>query len=191
LTLGFSRTSKGIAASFDVAEAGLLRRLALDLEYLLEEPEQQEAEQPGDPLEQLTGIFDGPVSTPDDPVLARLLPDAYRDDDQAASDFRRFTESELRSGKIAHSRAVRETLPAGGGNLLLDDDQAASWLAALNDIRLALGTALGVGPETEQEYAELDPNSARSRRLDIYHWLSELQSTLIHAIAGDRRRRWL
>ena len=45
------------------------------------------------------------------PVLARLLPDAYRDDTEAAGEFRRFTEQDLRSGKVAAARTVLDTLP--------------------------------------------------------------------------------
>ena len=36
---------------------------------------------------------------PEDPVLARLLPDGYRDDPEAAGEFRKYTEPSLRSAK--------------------------------------------------------------------------------------------
>ncbi len=44
-------------------------------------------------------MLHGPVADtiPEDPVLARLLPDAYRDDPEAAGEFRRYTEPALRS----------------------------------------------------------------------------------------------
>src|ERR1700735_2145399 len=38
-----------------------------------------------------------PVEIPEDPVLRRLLPDAYRDDSEAAKEFRRLTEADLRA----------------------------------------------------------------------------------------------
>ena len=37
--------------------------------------------------------FSGPTAAPEDPVLARLFPTAYADDEEAASEFRRFTEA--------------------------------------------------------------------------------------------------
>ena len=43
----------------------------------------------------------GPVETPRDPALLRLLPDGYRNDDDAAGEFRRLTESGLRATKRA------------------------------------------------------------------------------------------
>jgi hypothetical protein len=125
-----------------------------------------------------------PPEAPADPVLARLLPDAYADA-EAAGEFRRFTENDLRSGKSANARLLRETLPRDGGVVLLDEEQAAAWLSSLNDIRLSLGTSLDVGPDTEREYLRLDPMSTRARRLYLYFWLGVLQETLLEAITAD------
>ena len=44
------------------------------------------------------GFGDDP-SRPTDPVVLRLFPDGYRDDDEAADEFRRFTERSLRDGQ--------------------------------------------------------------------------------------------
>jgi hypothetical protein len=218
VTRGFRRSPRGVEAAFDAMQAGVLRRLATDIEELMG---QREAEQPdvapepppgADPFEALFADFTaGATSRPDDPVLARLLPDGYADpvpdagdpddaadggaarggaddgfDTEAASaDFRRFTEGELRTGKLMNARMIRDSLPADGGPLLLDDDAAAAWLGGLNDMRLALGTALEVGPDTDREYASLDPTSSRARRLYLYFWLGVLQETLIDAITED------
>ena len=52
--------------------------------------------------------MDGPVTRPDDPVLERLLPDGYSEDEEGAedanADFRRYTERGLRDGKVANAR---------------------------------------------------------------------------------------
>ena len=74
------------------------------------------------------------------PVLARLLPDAYRDDPDAAGEFRRFTESGLRSGKAQCAQTLLDTLPASGGRVKLTSQEAEAWLRSLNDVRLALGS---------------------------------------------------
>jgi hypothetical protein len=214
VTRGFRRTPRGVEAAFDAMQAGVLRRLAADIE---ERMGQREAEQPdvapapapgADPFEALFADFTaGATSRPDDPVLARLLPDGYAapvpaadggpdggvaggaddgfDAEAASADFRRFTEGELRTGKLTNARMIRDSLPADGGPLLLDDDAAAAWLGGLNDMRLALGTALEVGPDTDREYARLDPTSSRARQLYLYFWLGVLQETLIDAITED------
>ena len=80
-------------------------------------PDAAGADRPPDPLDDLARLLGqvgetGPATRPDDPVLARLLPDAYADDAEAAGDFRRFTEQELRNGKAAAARTVLATLPA-------------------------------------------------------------------------------
>src|SRR3712207_8371769 len=49
---------------------------------------------------------------------------------------------------------VRATLPAEGGALRLDADQAAAWLRTTNDLRLALGTRLGIS-RSEEHTSEL------------------------------------
>ena len=92
----------------------------------------------------------GPAAPPDDPVLARLLPDAYRDDTEAAGEFRRFTEQELRSGKLAAAQTVLDTLPEEGGRVELTEEDAQVWLRALNDVRLALGVRLDITEDTAQ-----------------------------------------
>src|SRR5215471_8482565 len=66
---------------------------------------------PGEPVlsaEDLAAMIGatGPTSPPADPVLARLLPDAYRDDPEAAGEFRRYTEQGLRSDKVAAAQTV-------------------------------------------------------------------------------------
>ncbi|MDQ1635253.1 MAG: hypothetical protein QOJ32_2062 [Frankiaceae bacterium] len=198
---GFRRTQRGVAATFDEMQAGVLRHLAADIEELMgarevAEPDVAPTPAPGaDPFEALFADFSaGATTRPDDPVLARLLPDGYSaptgdgnakptvDTEAAAADFRRFTEPDLRAGKTANAQTILTSVPVGGGSVLLDDDEAESWLRGLNDMRLALGTALEVGPDTDREFGRIDPMSSRGRRLHLYMWLGVLQETLLESI---------
>ena len=124
----------------------------------------------------------GPVTPPEDPVLARLLPDAYRDDSEAAGEFRRFTEQDLRSGKVAAAHTVLATLPESGGLVELSGEDAQTWVRALNDVRLALGVRLSITEDAQQQLANLDPADPRSAYLWVYDWLTYLQETLVRAI---------
>jgi hypothetical protein len=63
----------------------------------------------------------------------------------------------------------------------LTPDQADEWLRALNDVRLALGTALDVSEETPEELPDDDP---RSPHLGVYHWLTFVQDSLVQARMG-------
>ncbi|HZC60956.1 MAG TPA: DUF2017 domain-containing protein [Streptosporangiaceae bacterium] len=142
-------------------------------------------EQPPDPLDDLARLLGqtGPATPPDDPVLARLLPDAYADDTEAAGDFRRFTEQELRNGKAAAARTVLATLPEEGGRVRLSEEEAQVWLRALNDVRLALGVRLSITEDFDARAADLDPADPRSAYMWIYDWLTFLQETLVRALS--------
>jgi hypothetical protein len=139
---------------------------------------------PPDPLDDLARLLGqtGPATPPDDPVLARLLPDAYADDTEAAGDFRRFTEQELRNGKAAAARTVLATLPEDGGRVRLSEEEAQVWLRALNDVRLALGVRLSITEDFDARAADLDPADPRSAYMWIYDWLTFLQETLVRAL---------
>jgi hypothetical protein len=115
-------------------------------------------------------------------VLARLLPDAYRDDPEAAGEFRRYTEQGLRSGKVAAAQTVLDTLPAGGGRVRLGPEDAQAWLRALNDVRLAIGTVLGITEDYEDEMEAASWADPRSAYLEVYHWLGYLQDSLVRAL---------
>ncbi len=111
---GFARHRRSgrIIATFTGFEADLLRSLASQLVELL----RNEAAVPRegtDPLEALLD-FSGPTVEPDDPVLARLFPTAYPDDDDAAAEFRRFTEGGLRDGKAAGAISIIDALEEAG-----------------------------------------------------------------------------
>jgi hypothetical protein len=130
----------------------------------------------------MIGLTDN-TELPDDPVLARLLPDAYRDDPEASGEFRRYTEQGLRSGKVAAARTVLATLPAGGGQVQLSGPEAQAWLRALNDVRLALGVRLEVTDDFDDRAEEIEPDDPRAAYIDVYDWLAFLQDTLVRALS--------
>jgi Domain of unknown function (DUF2017) len=183
--VGFRSTRRGVTGWFAPPQARIIRSLVGQVAELLG------PEQGGGPLE---GSWDSPeefaamlglstsTTVPEDPVLARLLPDAYPDDAESASDFRRYTEQDLRSGKVAAARTVLATLPEGGGQVRLSGDDAQVWLRAINDVRLALGVRLAITEDVEERMARLEPDDPRSAYFWIYDWLTYLQETLVRAV---------
>jgi hypothetical protein len=175
----FTRDGQDVRADVAEVERQLLGQLAEELLGLV-----APAAASDDPLAAMVGLPAGDVNRPDDPVLQRLLPDAYADDDGAAADFRRYTDAELRATKRAHAtvvlETVLETLPPGGGALVLDREQADAWLGALNDMRLALGTSLGVTEDTDEDDFP-DDHPAR-QALEVYGWLGWLQESLLSCL---------
>jgi hypothetical protein len=77
---------------FDQQEAALLRGLVGQVLMMLTA---RSDDVPVDELTELTGIRSGHSTPPDDPVLARLLPDFHREDAELASMLRSVREPEL------------------------------------------------------------------------------------------------
>ena len=192
-----ARRKGGVTARFAASQASIIRALVSQVEELIAGPAGEDGTAPGvggaaaglggaarGPLDDVAALLGnpGPAAPPDDPVLARLLPDAYRDDTEAAGEFRRFTEQELRSGKLAAAQTVLDTLPEEGGRVELTEEDAQVWLRALNDVRLALGVRLDITEDTAQRTQDLDPADPRSAYLWVYDWLTYLQETLVRAL---------
>jgi hypothetical protein len=177
----------GARAWLAAAEASLLRSLVAQIMSLVES--EDATDKPADhadaDLAALEAMVHGPGedTIPEDPVLARLLPDAYRDDPEAAGEFRRYTEPALRSAKHAAAQEMLDTLPDTGGRIQLTQDQALSWLKALNDVRLALGVRLGVTEDFEEQWARLKPDDPQWTAFEVYAWLGAVQESLVQALA--------
>jgi hypothetical protein len=161
----FRRKGRDVVARLDPAEADVLGLLL-------------------DQLEQLLTADAADVEG--DPVMARLLPAGHRSDPELAADYRELTETALRSGKTDDLATVRASLPARGGELRLDGEQAGAWLRTTNDLRLALGERIGVTEETEPPD---DPDGEEGQQLAVYYWLTALQGSLVDAVAAGRAGR--
>lgn len=129
---------------------------------------------------------------PSDPALARLVPDAYTEDDGAAAEFRQITERELLDHRRADADAVLQTLTVRGRRLhptalrgeagavlsiALDADATTAWLRTLAALRLVLASRLGIAHEDEHD--EADP------RFGIYDWLGYRLDGLVRAVDGE------
>lgn len=176
---GWKRSGRGarmrLVATLEEQETSVLRGLIGEVTTMLDV---RVAESPQDELAKLTGMRTGPSKRPEDRVLARLLPDFTSEDRDLAAGLRSLHEPELIEAKQQNAAAVLATLPSDGGKVELTVEQADEWLAALNDVRLALGTALDVSEETPDEFPEDDP---RGPHLGVYHWLTFVQDSLVRA----------
>jgi hypothetical protein len=187
------RRRGGLSATFEIGEAHLLANLAGQVVELLRDRNGAE-ESDADPLAAQLGMG-GPSLPPDDPVLQRLLPDAYRDDPQDSGEFRRFTERSLTSAKVLNAETVIGSLVDGGltfgeiphedgdpVEVELDDDEVQSWLRALTDVRLSLAVRLGIETDEDTMLVAQSDDEAAAAMSDIYEWLGYVQETLIAAL---------
>jgi hypothetical protein len=190
MTDGFLRARHGVVvANFTGFEADLLRSLASQLVELLRN--ESAAPRAEDPLEELLD-FTGPTNAPDDPVLARLFPNAYPDDEEAAGEFRRFTEGTLRDGKARNAAVVIDTLEEAGLPRMLEEeglvidvelasDEVMAWMKSFTDMRLAIATRLGIEEGDEEYWDAVSDEDPRAQVHHIYTWLGFLQETLVES----------
>ena len=192
----FRRTRDGgVSVWLPPGEATLLRTLVIPvLDLLGETGRPGEPGRPGAPggtADDLDRLLAEAVeaaeaaeapSIPDDPVLARLLPDAYQEDPEAADEFRKYTESSLREAKKYFAQTLLDTLPPSGGRVRLTGDQARDWMRALNDVRLMFGVRLEVTEDFEEQLAALAPDDPKVAAFEVYGWLGAVQESLVRAL---------
>ena len=141
--------------------------------------------QSDDPLAAMVGIthHDSP---PDDEVLLRLLPNAYSDQVDA-SEFRRYTELNLRTKKSAHAMAMRTDVKSSPDGLIeVNREGATAWLGAMNDIRLALGVRLKLDENSYEALEILAPDDPMRSVFAVYNWLGWLQESLIQGLMEEK-----
>ena len=123
---------------------------------------------------ELQALLDG---APGDPSLRRLFPPAYDEaDDELA--YRDLMGGELLDGRRAALDLVAHTVDHDR----LSAEEADTWLRALNDLRLVLGTRLDVQEDAFLE--ELRPDDPRAPALAVYGYLSWIQEQLIAALSS-------
>ncbi|MBV8966425.1 MAG: DUF2017 domain-containing protein [Mycobacteriaceae bacterium] len=171
-------------------EASMLHSLVTSMLRMLAD---RESSAPADELETITGIRTGNSRPPEDATMARLLPDFYRSErthpagsanaESLNAALRSLHEPAIIDAKRAAAQRLLATIPQGGGRFELTNDDANAWISAVNDVRLALGTMLGVGPEGPERLPDDHPLAGH---LDVYQWLTVLQEYLVVALMGKR-----
>jgi hypothetical protein len=184
----------GATVALDEVEISIIRSLAVQLlELIGPGPAEDDS---ADPLAEL--FAEGPSEPPSDPVLRRLFPDAYGDPEGEpvsaaeaeerraySSEFRRFTENDLRAGKRDNALVIvrtldRLTVARGRAVLELTPEESQQWLRALNDLRLAIGARLEIADEDDAEVLyRLSDEDPRKPMVMAYLWLGGLQETLV------------
>lgn len=191
--MAFRRTRRGVRARFSPEAARELRELVTAVGQLIEQgmpgPGGSAATgTSGEPVDEvadlaaLVGLQEEAPAAPDDPALRRLFPDAYADA-EAAAEFRRFTQADLHAERLARLATLAADLDGrdSRGEVRLDDEHAGLWLGALNDVRLVLGTRLGIVEDGQEP--EL-PDESTEALYELYSWCSWLQESLVAALAG-------
>lgn len=133
---------------------------------------------------------DSAPAVTDDPALGRLVPEAYLDDDEAAGEFRRVTQSDLLGRRREDAERMRSDLmmidaqhtenppraleATAVVDIPLDEEGARAWLRTFTALRLVIASRLGI--ESESDHDEDDP------RFGVYDWLGYRLDGLVRAI---------
>ncbi|MBC7725223.1 MAG: DUF2017 domain-containing protein [Burkholderiaceae bacterium] len=117
-------------------------------------------------------------------ALDRLLPDAYRGDEEAAAEFRRFTAGDLSERKIRNAAIVMADLSdapnsPGPVDVTLDPDSVQAWLRSLTDIRLVVASRLGI--DSDDGWNEDSDDENELMHGELYDWLGWIQDSLLSA----------
>jgi hypothetical protein len=112
-----------------------------------------------------------------DPVLERLFPVAYPEDEARQTEYRLLAQSELMDSHLAAIATLEETIDADR----LDEEKLLAWMRALNEVRLVLGVRLEVSEEGDERPSSSD--DPRAAAFAIYDYLTWLQGEIIEALA--------
>lgn len=123
-----------------------------------------------------------------DPAIARLVPDAYTDDAEAATEFRDLTQDDLLDRRRDDANVVLASLGEAASlaedateeqlteavTVQLEPSTVQSWLRTLAAIRLVMASRLGI--DTQDDHDPEDP------RYGIYDWLGYRLDGLVGAL---------
>ena len=152
----FKQVRGGMRIQLEGDEAEILRRLIAEMELLLQ------------------------AEIPNDPVNQRLFPQAYLDPSDNDK-YNELTGEELRNTKKQAAQRVSDALGVRGGfKGTIPEEEVDAWLTLLTDLRLAIGTRLGVTEDDMSADAEADSPDAQAYA--VMHWLGWLQESLLNEL---------
>jgi hypothetical protein len=144
----------GWIITLDDEERGLLLRLFAELRALLEGPD-------------------------DSPLLRRLFPTAYPDDDDKEAEYQRLMRSELVTSRLAAIDIVSDLVAPSDVPRVLDEGETIAFMQSINAIRLVLGSMLGIDDDDSADAADGD----ESPEYQLYAFLSWLLEWTVQALS--------
>ena len=110
-----------------------------------------------------------------DEAVRRLFPTAHAEDPDLDLEFQASSRDRLLAARLDRLDLVEATVR----NESLSFEQHEAWIAAINDIRLVLGTRLDVSEDDDPD--QLDPEDPTDAAVAMYHYLGFLLGELLDA----------
>ncbi len=129
----------------------------------------------------------GEADTAGDSVLRRLRPDAYPDDRLAEEEFRdsvgrSIDQDRHETAGLVADALDRGRLPDGSVRAQVDADGADAFVKSINQIRLTVGTLLGIEND-DNTFESLDRDDPMYPQASVYMWLGYVLECLIQTTA--------
>lgn len=164
--------------TFEPAERDLLLNLASTVADAFME---RARTAPKDELAELTGMPVGHSEAPEDPRMARLLPDFSKPGEESVEGenalMRQLHESDIVTDKLHALRAIIDAIESNeSGQVTITENDAHAWVAGINDLRIYLHVSMeGLHGSLEQ----IEQTDA------MYQWLSYNQESLLDQLMGE------
>lgn len=160
---GFTAHEGGWQAILEPEEARILLSLSAQLQQLLADGLGGDAEA--------------------DAALHRVLPNAYRNDAEAETEWRQLSRRGLVERKISFARTMARQLAEvaaadGARPVQVNESEAMDWMRAVGDLRLVLADKLGIVVDGDEGLSELEGLR------ELYDWLAWIQDDLVRALDG-------
>ena len=122
-----------------------------------------------------------------DPVVERLFPPAY-DDEELADEFRRLTSDDQAALRLERQRAMARDLAAHATvadarvRVEVPEESVDAWLAGIGDIRIVLHTRVQQGPTSHLDLTNEDLAQFQA----VVDWLGYAQGSLVEAVVAPQ-----
>lgn len=115
------------------------------------------------------------------PLLQRLFPRVYTDDEEKEAEYQRLMREELVASRLHQIDAVSGHLEANSDETM-NEGQVVALMQSLNAVRVVLGTMLDVGEDDEPGLGVEDDEHEPERQL--YGFLSWLLDWTVRSLQG-------
>jgi hypothetical protein len=113
------------------------------------------------------------------PLLTRLFPTAYPDDEEKEAEYQRLMRDDLVASRVFQIEAVAGVL--ADEDTHLDEGAVVALMQSVNAVRVVLGTMLDVGEDDEVGSGDIGDDHEAERQL--YAFLSWLLDWIVRSLA--------
>lgn len=116
------------------------------------------------------------------PLLQRLFPPAYPDDEEKEAEYQRLMREELVASRLDSIESVIAVLGPDGPDVL-EEDEVVAFAQSINAVRLVLGTMLGITDDGDDDTDDGDEAQTSSEH-QLYTFLSWLLEWTVQSLSG-------